>query len=344
MAGESAGGHLAALLGLVEGKSKVRAVCALYPVTDLVEIGREYAKANPSDIERLLGGPIESKLALARAASPVNHVSRAAPPFLFIHGDKDTLVPMDHSRKLNHLLHDAGAESTLIVAAGKGHWFMLDQGQKAVVARFYERHLAKRPSNQAGRPKSPRGSDAQHDESDENDQLGDGERRLGLSGRHGFESGHFFEELHDENEEIEVKRGQSGDHVGLPPGARELPPIESIDRNGERDQRQDAQHVRRAEPMRRRQEKAGGARQDRRDQKKRGPTPQSRRRQHPARGHESRKNSKQAQPYMNEKEGPHARENAWVILRRPSQIARLAKNLHPRGGGPRRESVKTPWP
>jgi acetyl esterase/lipase len=75
VSGESAGGHLAALLGTMEGAPGIRAVFAMYPPTDLVKLGRMYSEpGKESDIEKLLGGPIEDKLALAYEASPINHV------------------------------------------------------------------------------------------------------------------------------------------------------------------------------------------------------------------------------------------------------------------------------
>jgi acetyl esterase/lipase len=144
--GESAGGHLAALLGTVEGAPSIRAVCALYPPTDLVALGRMYeSPKRPSDIDKLLGGPIEQKLALARAASPVNHVTPSSPPFLIIHGADDTLVPLAQSQELQRRLVRAGVESRLIVVPGKGHWFLLDRGQIAEVARFFRRHFGMAP-------------------------------------------------------------------------------------------------------------------------------------------------------------------------------------------------------
>ena len=82
VSGESAGGHLAALLGTTEGSPKIRAVFAMYPPTDLVELsGESKSSDEPSDIEKLLGGPIQQKLALAAEASPVTHVSATSPPF-----------------------------------------------------------------------------------------------------------------------------------------------------------------------------------------------------------------------------------------------------------------------
>lgn len=141
--GESAGGHLASLLGTVEGVSSIRAVCALYPPTDLVALGRMYEDPKrPSDIDKLLGGPIEEKLGLAKEASPVDHVTSSSPPFLIFHGADDTLVPLAQSRELRRRLQRAGVESRLIVVPGKGHWFLLDQSQIAEVARFFQRHFA----------------------------------------------------------------------------------------------------------------------------------------------------------------------------------------------------------
>ncbi len=142
-AGESSGGHLAALLGTIEGREKIRAVFALYPVTDLVAIGRQYAHGNPSDIERLLGGPIEEKIPEARAGSPVNHVSADSPPFLIIHGANDTLVLPDQSQRIHDRLRAAGVESRLIFLPEKGHWFNLTPAQRVTVAEFFGRHLKK---------------------------------------------------------------------------------------------------------------------------------------------------------------------------------------------------------
>ena len=142
VSGESAGGHLAALLGTEEKAPKIRAVCALYPPTNLVSLGQKYAASSrPSDIERLLGGPIEEKQALAKEASPVFHVTDSSPPFLMIHGSKDKLVPLSQSVELEKKLHHAGVDARIIVVPGQGHWFQLDKNQLSEVARFFRKHF-----------------------------------------------------------------------------------------------------------------------------------------------------------------------------------------------------------
>ena len=59
--------------------------------------------------------------AAARAASPIAHVHPAAPPFLLAHGDRDGLVPSEHSRSLHRALRAEGADASLLLLAGANH-------------------------------------------------------------------------------------------------------------------------------------------------------------------------------------------------------------------------------
>ena len=125
--GESAGGHLAALLGVtgseLDGDVGVRgpsaAVCAVaawYPPTDLLELpGDNGADAMAGDSREalLLGGPLPTLPELARQASPVAHVSAAAPPFLLLHGRADRLVSYRQSDRLRDALAAVGASVDL---------------------------------------------------------------------------------------------------------------------------------------------------------------------------------------------------------------------------------------
>jgi dipeptidyl aminopeptidase/acylaminoacyl peptidase len=54
-------------------------------------------------------------------AGPVNYVHAGAPPFLFIHGDADVLVPLHQSELLHEALQNAGIESTLHIVKGAPH-------------------------------------------------------------------------------------------------------------------------------------------------------------------------------------------------------------------------------
>jgi acetyl esterase/lipase len=119
--GESAGGHLAELLGLVgdpalEGEvgvtgpsSAVSAVAAWYAPSDVAAVATDLGvdPADPTTREALLLGAAAVEVPeRAAQASPVNHVSPAAPPFLLLHGRADQLIPVAQSERLAALLPD----------------------------------------------------------------------------------------------------------------------------------------------------------------------------------------------------------------------------------------------
>ena len=120
--GESAGGHLAALLGLtgseLEGEvgivgpsSAVSAVVGWYTPTNLATIAEGIGAdpARPDSREaQLVGAPLPSVPDLVAQASPVSHVHAGAPPFLLLHGRDDRAVPFSQSEELRDRLEQAG--------------------------------------------------------------------------------------------------------------------------------------------------------------------------------------------------------------------------------------------
>jgi acetyl esterase/lipase len=150
--GSSAGGHLVALLGTsayvkeLEGKgghpefsSRVQAVCDFCGPTDLIRLAGDSAGAN-SPVTKLLGGAPKEKKSLAELANPITHITKDAPPFLIVHGDKDTLVPLSQSEMLHDALKKTGVSVTLHVAKGQGHGLGGEELQR-VVRDFFDRTL-----------------------------------------------------------------------------------------------------------------------------------------------------------------------------------------------------------
>jgi acetyl esterase/lipase len=142
LAGDSAGGHLAALGGLQLGRPSIRAVFAIYPPTDLVGLADYHRDPPHGLIAQLLGGQVSGRRSQAADASPVSWVSVRSPAFLFLHGDRDELVPLDQSRKLHRLVRQQGGDSQLWVAQDRGHGFVLTPAQLTVARRFFAHHLA----------------------------------------------------------------------------------------------------------------------------------------------------------------------------------------------------------
>ncbi|MFN8156236.1 MAG: alpha/beta hydrolase [Candidatus Nanopelagicales bacterium] len=119
--GVSAGGQLAALRALTD--PGVRACALWYAVTDLRTMPVLPVDGGASREERVMGGtPAELPEAYAEA-SPITHVSPAAPPFLMLHGDQDQAVPSTQSSTLHDALTAAGSSSTFELVAGYDHLF-----------------------------------------------------------------------------------------------------------------------------------------------------------------------------------------------------------------------------
>jgi arylsulfatase A-like enzyme/dienelactone hydrolase len=156
VAGGSAGGHLAALVGTATApagetiSSRVSAVLDLYGPADLLTSptnlpapGRTDADLAKSNGAKLLGGIVRDRPDLARQASALYHVSKEDPPFLILHGDKDPQVPLDQSQRLHAKLREAGVAAELVVIPGAGHGgkeFGTDE-MKQKIRTFFGRSL-----------------------------------------------------------------------------------------------------------------------------------------------------------------------------------------------------------
>lgn len=156
--GASAGGHLVALLGTTNGdkelegdlgnadqSSNVQCVLDWFGPTDLRYIAAPGANSEGVNgmVAALVGGTGDLVAHNAALASPMTHVSKDAVPFLIMHGDQDTLVSVNQSRKLQDALTQAGVESTLTVIPGAGHGG--NQFGEAEIAKqineFFGKHL-----------------------------------------------------------------------------------------------------------------------------------------------------------------------------------------------------------
>ncbi|MGE3806070.1 MAG: alpha/beta fold hydrolase [Gemmataceae bacterium] len=138
VAGTSAGGHLALLLGTTAGdeklegsvggnldqSSRVQAIVDFYGPSDFVLRAKNQPSrgdAPGSPVRLLLGEPPSKNLELAKSASPAYHVSKDDPPLLILHGDKDGKVLLDQSERMVAEYRKAGLSVTLEVLPGAGH-------------------------------------------------------------------------------------------------------------------------------------------------------------------------------------------------------------------------------
>jgi acetyl esterase/lipase len=154
--GGSAGGHLSLMLGttgddgdpkskddVLKQSSRVAAVVALYPPTDL----RKWTTDPPAEIKKHAGlkPPLSFDAKLEPAVSPLLLVSDRSAPSLMIHGDKDLLVPIDHSIHMRDAMTKAKATVQLVTVEGAAHGFNAKQNEQTVIPAmvgWFEKHLA----------------------------------------------------------------------------------------------------------------------------------------------------------------------------------------------------------
>lgn len=134
--GSSAGGHLAALLGLtdttagfdvgqyLDQSGRVQAVVDMFGPTDLNAYDPDnYSRGIGQSVFGVTQYNAESR-DLLRRASPVTYAGNSpGVPFLILHGDKDSLVPLSQSQALYDRLKSAGTQAELVVVQNGEHGF-----------------------------------------------------------------------------------------------------------------------------------------------------------------------------------------------------------------------------
>ena len=161
IAGDSAGGHLAALVGVSNGhaqlegdagndrarSSDVQGILSFYGGANLSTILKQSTPHGLSvrvpALELLLGGQPEDVPELARLASPVFHVDKNDPPLLLLHGDQDPQMPVNQSLELRGAYEKVKAPVQLKIVHGAVHGgaMFYDEERMAVVKKFLRRHF-----------------------------------------------------------------------------------------------------------------------------------------------------------------------------------------------------------
>ena len=155
--GGSAGGHLAALLGLADASagwdsgqygeysSRVKAVVDLFGPADLTQLFTPQRQAGAKEIFGV-SGPDDP---LLRNYSPVTYITPDDPPFLILQGLEDKTVPPSQSQLLYERLSGAGVTAHLVMIKNAGHGFQPVGGQPdpsiqrlaLMVLEFFDRYL-----------------------------------------------------------------------------------------------------------------------------------------------------------------------------------------------------------
>ena len=170
--GASAGGHLSLMMGTT-GKpgnpkatdpvdresSKVAAVGCFFPPTDFLNYGKDgesaigdnvlagfkppFAFTEQNPVTRVFVPVVgeEKRRAIAKQISPAYHVTKDAAPALIVHGDADSLVPLQQAEKIAEAYKAAGVPCEVVVKPGANHgWPGIDK-DVVTIADWFDKYL-----------------------------------------------------------------------------------------------------------------------------------------------------------------------------------------------------------
>jgi acetyl esterase/lipase len=154
--GQSAGGYLAAMTGVTNGRkqfdvgadldqsSDVQAVVDQFGPSNLSKVGDDYdaaaKQANLAPGNNLAqfvygagtGKSVAQYTAQVAAADPTTYITAAAPPFVLLQGSNDELVSPSQTLLVHNVLRAKGVSSTRYVVAGANHGDLAFPGNASV--------------------------------------------------------------------------------------------------------------------------------------------------------------------------------------------------------------------
>jgi len=173
--GGSAGGHLSLMMGTTgkdgdpkakdpvdKESSKVAVVGCFFPPTDFLNYGKEGVDAGGTGVLKGFKAPFDfhtlnpetrsfdpvtdadKRKEILKAISPCTHVSKTSAPALIIHGDKDTLVPLQQAERIIKKFEAEKVPCELVVKKDGAHgWPGMDK-DLVTIADWFDKHTAKK--------------------------------------------------------------------------------------------------------------------------------------------------------------------------------------------------------
>lgn len=173
--GSSSGGHLSLMIATADDvidtksfdpvdtvSSRVQAAAVFYPPTDFLNFGgvNNTGKINQAalvitgvaaafdfkywnDTTRTYVSITDTKkrLEIAKQVSPINSVTPDDPPVIFIHGDKDVLVPKQQSESIVAKFKAAKVPVELIIKEGGGHGWRNRELEEKNFVDWFDKYL-----------------------------------------------------------------------------------------------------------------------------------------------------------------------------------------------------------
>lgn len=149
ISGESAGGHLALITGLLNsipgshkyysGDSlKIKAIVNWFGITDIAGVDNFYKqKKQESNYASIWVGNPKRMDSISNAFSPVKRITSLAPPIISIHGKKDSVVPYQQAVTFHELLNKAGIKNELVSIDDGKHLGFTDKEYQYIYTHIF---------------------------------------------------------------------------------------------------------------------------------------------------------------------------------------------------------------
>ena len=142
--GASYGGY-AALAGVTLQQGLYRCAVAVAGVADMRKMLSDISASEGRDRRALefWRGLSSAKAQDLDAISPAHMAARADAPVLLIHGENDTVVPIEQSKLMEKALRQAGKSVEFVTMPGEDHWLSIAATRQVMLERavaFVEKH------------------------------------------------------------------------------------------------------------------------------------------------------------------------------------------------------------
>lgn len=127
--GGSAGGHLAAMVGLTNGEEGYETGEYLEQSSEVDAVVEMFGPTEPTLPMKWLQqillyrafNTTDPNLEILKQASPVNYIRGDAPPFFIIHGEQDSAVPVEQAEIFHQRLASAGVDTRILIVKNANH-------------------------------------------------------------------------------------------------------------------------------------------------------------------------------------------------------------------------------
>lgn len=149
ISGESAGGHLALITGLLNsipgshkyysGDSlKIKAIVNWFGITDIAGIDNFYRQQNQeSNFASIWVGNPKRMDSVSKVFSPVNRITSSTPAIISIHGKMDSVVPYQQAVTFHELLKKEGIRNELVLIDDGKHLGFTDKEYQDIYTKIF---------------------------------------------------------------------------------------------------------------------------------------------------------------------------------------------------------------